>query len=79
MECEPSCSQLLAQLRVVIDLAVEHDEHRTIFGSHWLRARVGEIKNGKATMGQTDPCVAVYPDSLAVRTSVGNQRAHPLE
>ena len=68
--------QLLAQLDVVEDLAVEGDPDALVVVRHRLRAG-RKIDDGKPRMGEAEAVAVARP--LAVRAAVAQLREHPAE
>ena len=59
--------ELLAQRRIVVDLAVEDDDEPSVFADHWLRSALREIEDGKPAMAKTAPPILTPPDPRSVR------------
>lgn len=74
VEVVAAALQLLAQLRKVIDFAVEHDPHTTIFVVNGLAA-AGEVDNAEPAHAQAD--VSLRVDAFFIRTAMHNSLCHP--
>ena len=72
----PGPYQLRAQLQVVIDLAVVHDEHSSIFVAQRLGA-AGDVDDAEAHVGQTHALARVPP--AAVGTAMPQRGRHAVE
>src|SRR5207245_8644768 len=82
-EDAPRSLELLAQLEVVVDLAVDDDVQAPVRRGHGLRGRGGQIDDAQATMSQHHRIAArgrlAAPQSLAVRPAMAQlvqHRAH---
>ena len=58
--------ELAAQLAVVVDLAVERDAEAPVGGGHRLRARLGQVDDREAPVGEADPLVIRDPQPCPV-------------
>ncbi len=67
--CEgvPGAPQLLAQLRVVVDAAVEDQRQAQVVADHRLPARVGQVDDGQPAVPEGHP--AVGEQALVVRAA----------
>ena len=72
----PGGGQLLAQLQVVVDLAVVHDEHGVVFIAQRL-GPAGDVDDAEAHVGQPHPRPGVPP--APVGTAVAEGRRHAVE
>src|ERR1051326_628273 len=64
--------QLVAQLLIVVDLAVEDDRERAVV--HRLRTGGGEIDDRQAPMSESGAAIVLQPDAFGI----GTARAHAL-
>src|ERR1700758_5329472 len=63
-----------AQLRVVVDFSVEHDDQTTVITHHRLGRAVGKIDDRKSPMTESAPSIRIPPRTAAVRAA----RTHRL-
>src|SRR5512135_3062463 len=73
--------QLLAQLSIIINLAVERDPDRFVLVAHGLLSRWGKINDAQALMPEADTDPGAVMDDLAfvVGASMGERAAHAAE
>jgi hypothetical protein len=50
-----------AQLRIVVDLAVEYDDESTVVTNHWLGSSLGKVDDRKPSVPQTAMPVQAPP------------------
>ena len=62
--------QQLAQIKVVVDFAVERYDIAATRRNHRLMAGFGEVDNGQTHMRQPDTRFSVFPKTLAVRATM---------
>ena len=53
--------ELRAQLRIVVDLAVEHDDETAVFTRHRLGGAVGKVEDRQPTMPEAATPVRAPP------------------
>ena len=58
-----------AQLRIVVDLAVEHDDEPAVVTHHRLRSSVGEIDDREPSMPQAATPVPAPPHARSIGAS----------
>src|SRR5579871_4077240 len=68
--------ELRAQAGVVIDLAVEAQNHAAAGGVHGLRSAWRQIDDGQTPVGQADASLGIAPDALAVRSAMLERMRH---
>ena len=70
--------QLLAKLRVVVDLSVENEPDRPVLVGHGLAARLGEIDDGESTVPEPDgdARAVLEVDAGPVGSPVGHDAGH---
>src|SRR5262245_30080648 len=68
--------ELLAQLEVVVNLAVEDDLYAAVFVAERLLAG-SEVDDGQSSMSEAD--TGADPETLSVRPAMGDAICHRLE
>src|SRR5215510_12921462 len=74
----PRLDQLFAQLREVIDLAVEDDAESTVVCPHRLSATC-EIQYRQPPVTQIDGLTRIRPHPFVIRPAMREGARHPLE
>ena len=69
----------LAQIDMVIDFAIEHDDISSTAGSHRLHACRRQIDDGEPPMPQSDPSLGVHPATRRIRSAMDNALHHAIE
>ena len=59
--------ELLAQRRIVVDLAVEDDDEPSVVADHWLRGALREIEDRKPAVTEAAASILAPPHPRAVR------------
>ena len=71
--------ELLAHLRVIVDLAVEDHLQPAVFVGHRLVGHRREIDDRQAAVTEAHPAVRRHPDAAAVRATMSHRVAHPAD
>jgi hypothetical protein len=69
--------ELVTELSVVVDLAVEDHDEAAAPGNHGLCAEWRKVDDGEPPVRQRESGLFIDPTSLVIRTSVGECRGHP--
>src|SRR5215469_15166702 len=75
LELVPGSFQFLAKLLVIVNLTVKSDDQPTVGARHRLLA-VSQIDDSQDAMPQEHPVRLVGPQTLAVRTPMGEAPRH---
>jgi hypothetical protein len=75
----PLCLQLITQVQVVVDFAVEHDAEAIAFVMHRLMAARRQIDDGEPTLGQADVATRRPPRAAIVGTTMRHSRTADIE
>ena len=68
--------QLLSQLAMVVDLAIEDDDETLTVRVHRLAAAFGEVQNSQSAKAERDSSLGVGPRCIVVRTAVAQGFSH---
>jgi hypothetical protein len=68
--------EVVAEVEVVVDLAVEGEDVATGGAGHWLVAGSGEIEDREAAMGEGEASGGLAPVAGIIGTAVGEGRGH---
>ena len=78
LEAVPFGLQFLAEIGMVVDLAVEDDRQVPVGGRHRLGAS-GEIDDGESTMAEMDSRFGNDGIPLGIRPAMGQRTGHSLK
>ncbi len=63
------CGELIAELEVVVDFAVENERVAPARGVHGLVGTGGGIEDGEAGVGEEEPGRGIAPEAVSVRSA----------
>src|SRR5207253_390827 len=71
--------QFGADLRIIVNLTIEHEPQRSVFVTHRLARRLREIDDRQATVPQPNPAILRNPRARTIWSSVDHSVPHPLD